>query len=73
MLEPAARRGALPAVALDAIPAGPARALAVAEEALRGGQPAAAATAFAAAGRALSGAMGVSFLELAARFADSPS
>src|SRR6185437_14879443 len=40
-----ARRGALPAVALDAIPAGPARALAVAEEALRGATPTAAAAA----------------------------
>ena len=63
-----ARRGALPAVAVDAIPAGPARALAVAEEALRGGTPAGAATAFAAAGRVLGGRFGVAFLEQAARF-----
>ena len=66
-----ARRGALPAVALDAIPAGPARALAVAEEALRGATPTAAAAAFAAAGRALSGGIAVAFLEQAARFADA--
>lgn len=62
------RRGALPAVAVEAIPAGPARALAVAEEALRGGAPGAAALAFAAAGRALRGPMGAAFLEQAARF-----
>ena len=64
-----ARRGALPAVALDAIPAGAARALAVAEEALRGGTPGAAAGAFAAAGRALGGPVGAAFLDQAARFA----
>jgi hypothetical protein len=64
-----ARRGALPAVALDAIPAGGARALAVAEEALRGGAPGAAAGAFAAAGRALGGPLGAAFLDQAARFA----
>src|SRR5262249_23509190 len=64
-----ARRGALPAVALDAIPAGAARALAVAEEALRGGTPGATAGAFAAAGRALGGRLGASFLDQAARFA----
>ncbi len=64
-----ARRGALPAVAMDAIPAGPARALAVAEEALRGGTPASAAAAFAAAGRVLGGGFGAAFLEQAARYA----
>ena len=64
-----ARRGALPAVALDAIPAGAARALAVAEEALRGGTPGAAAGAFAAAGRTLGGPAGAAFLDQAARFA----
>ncbi|HEY4395690.1 MAG TPA: hypothetical protein VGP64_16580, partial [Polyangia bacterium] len=64
-----ARRGALPAVALDAIPAGAARALAVAEEALRGGTPGAAAGAFAAAGRAFGGRLGAAFLDQAARFA----
>ena len=63
-----ARRGALPAVAGDAIPAGAARALAVVEEALRGGTPAAAAAAFAAAGRALGGGFGAAFLDQAARF-----
>jgi tetratricopeptide repeat protein len=63
-----ARRGGLPAVALDAIPAGPARALAVVEEALRRGTPDGAATAFAAAGRALGGRFGAAFLEQAARF-----
>jgi hypothetical protein len=66
-----ARRGALPAVALEAIPAGPARALAVAEEALRGGTPGPTAGAFAAAGRALGGAPGAAFLEQAARFAEA--
>jgi hypothetical protein len=64
-----ARRGALPAVAVDAIPAGAARALAVAEEALRGGTPAGAAAAFAAAGRVLGGPFGPAFLEQAGRFA----
>ncbi len=64
-----ARRGALPAVALDAIPAGAARVLAVAEEALRGDAPGAAAGAFAAAGRALGGSLGAAFLDQAARFA----
>jgi hypothetical protein len=64
-----ARRGALPAVTLDAIPAGAARALAVAEEALRGGTPGAAGGAFAAAGRALGGGLGAAFLDQAARFA----
>ncbi|HSY38721.1 MAG TPA: hypothetical protein VLA79_04305, partial [Polyangia bacterium] len=63
-----ARRGALPAVAGDAIPAGAARALAVVEEALRGGTPAAAAAAFAAAGRVLGGGFGAAFLDQAARF-----
>ncbi|HLK92812.1 MAG TPA: hypothetical protein VKZ18_23165 [Polyangia bacterium] len=66
-----ARRGALPAVALEAIPAGPARALAVAEEALRGGTPGAVAGALAAAGRALGGAQGAAFLDQAARFAEA--
>ena len=63
-----ARRGALPAVAVDAIPAGAARALAVVEEALRGGTPVAAAAAFAAAGRVLGGRFGAAFLDQAARF-----
>ena len=63
-----ARRGALPAVAVDAIPAGPARLLAVVEEALRSGRPAAVAAALAAAGRALGGGFGAAFLEQAARF-----
>jgi len=63
-----ARRGALPAVAVDAIPAGAARALAVAEEALRGGTPAGAAAALAAAGRVLGGGFGAAFLEQAGRF-----
>ncbi len=63
-----ARRGALPAVAVDAIPAGAARALAVVEEALRGGTPLAAAAACAAAGRVLGGRFGAAFLDQAARF-----
>jgi lipopolysaccharide biosynthesis regulator YciM len=63
-----ARGGALPAVAVDAIPAGPARALAVAEEAFRGGAPAVAAAAFAAAGHSLGGSFGAALLEQAARF-----
>jgi hypothetical protein len=63
-----ARRGALPAVAVDAIPAGAARALAVAEEALLGGKAAAAAAAFAEAGFVLGGRFGAAFLEQAARF-----
>ena len=68
-----ARRGALPAVTLDAIPAGPARALAVVEEALGAGRPDGAATAFAAAGRALGGRFGAAFLEQAARFSVAAS
>jgi hypothetical protein len=48
-----ARRGTLPAVVVDAIPAGPARAIALAEAALREGAGAAAG-ALGAAGRALS-------------------
>ena len=68
-----ARRGALPAVAGDAIPAGAARALAVVEESLRGGTPAAAAAAFAAAGRALGGGFGAAFLDQAARFSVAAS
>jgi tetratricopeptide (TPR) repeat protein len=63
-----ARRGALPAVALDAFAAGASRALAVVEEALRGGTPQAAAAACAAAGRAIGGRFGAAFLEQAARF-----
>ncbi len=62
-----ARRGALPAVAVDAIPAGPARALAIVEEALGGRRPEGSAAAFAAAGRALGGRFGALFLEQAAR------
>jgi hypothetical protein len=64
-----ARRGALPAVAVDAIPAGTARALALAEEALRAGAPGPAASAFAAVGRGIGGRTGAAFLEQAARFA----
>ena len=64
-----ARRGALPAVALDALAAGPARTLALAEEALRGATPGGTAVALAAAGRALGGVVGAAFLEQAARFA----
>ncbi len=63
-----ARRGALPAVAGEAIPAGAARALAVVEEALRGGTSVAPAAAFAAAGRVLGGRFGAAFLDQAARF-----
>jgi hypothetical protein len=64
-----ARGGALPAVALDAISPGPARALAMVEDALRGGAAAKVATALAAAGRAVGGAFGAALLEQAARFA----
>jgi Tfp pilus assembly protein PilF len=63
-----ARRGSLPAVALDAIPAGPARSLAMAEAALREGA-AAAAGALAAAGRAVGGAVGAALIEQAGRVA----
>jgi Tfp pilus assembly protein PilF len=63
-----AQRGALPAVAVDAIPAGPARALAMAEAALREGA-AASGGALAAAGRAVGGAVGAALIEQAARVA----
>ena len=79
-----ARRGSLPAVAVEAIPAGPARAVALAEAALRDGAGAAAG-ALAAAGRALgaprdggaepaaaatlSAQVGAAFVEQAARVA----
>ncbi len=79
-----ARRGSLPATAVDAIPPGPARAVALAENALREGAGAAAG-ALAAAGRALGApreagagtaatmagapAMGAAFIEQAARVA----
>ena len=76
-----ARRGTLPAVAVDAIPPGPARAIALAEAALREGAGAAAG-ALGAAGRALGpsreqpagppvgpAAIGAAFIEQAARVA----
>ncbi len=64
-----ARRGALPAVALDAMAPGPARTLALVEESLRGGKATKVASALAAAGRAVGGTFGAALLEEAARFA----
>jgi tetratricopeptide (TPR) repeat protein len=65
------RAGKLPAVALDAIPAGPARALAVAEAAIVGGHPVEAAAALIEAGRALAGPIGIALIEQAARFSEA--
>jgi len=62
-----ARGGKLPPVARQAIPAGPARALAQAEEALRAGAPADVANALAEAGRGMGGALGAALLDHAAR------
>ncbi len=62
-----ARGGKLPPVARQAIPAGPARALAQAEEALRVGAPGDVANALADAGRAVGGALGAALLDQAAR------
>jgi Tfp pilus assembly protein PilF len=64
-----ARRGSLPAVALDALAPGPARALALVEESLSGGKATDLASALAAAGRAVGGTLGAALLEEAARFA----
>ena len=64
-----ARRGALPAVALDAMAPGPARALALVEESLRGGKATNVASALGAAGRAVGGTFGAALLQAAARFA----
>jgi cellulose synthase operon protein C len=64
-----ARRGALPAVALDAMAPGPSRTLALFEESLRGGNAAKIAAALAVAGRAVGGVPGAVMLEEAARFA----
>ena len=62
-----ARGGKLPPVARQAIPAGPARALAQAEEALRVGAPGDVANALADAGRGVGGALGAALLDQAAR------
>jgi tetratricopeptide (TPR) repeat protein len=62
-----ARGGKLPPIARQAIPAGPARALAQAEEALRAGANGDLATALAEAGRGTGGALGAALLEHAAR------
>jgi hypothetical protein len=62
-----ARGGKLPPIACQAIPAGPARALAQAEEALRAGASAEVANALADAGRAMGGALGAALLEHAGR------
>ena len=62
-----ARGDRLPPVARQAIPAGPARALAQAEEALRAGAPGDVANALADAGRAMGGALGAALLDHAAR------
>ncbi|HEY5090293.1 MAG TPA: hypothetical protein VIK30_09990, partial [Polyangia bacterium] len=64
-----ARRGSLPAVALEAMAPGPARTLALVEESLRGGKATKVASALAAAGRAVGGAFGAVLLQAAARFA----
>jgi lipopolysaccharide biosynthesis regulator YciM len=63
-----ARGGKLPPIARQALPAGPARALAQAEEALRAGAPADVANALADAGRGMGGALGAALLDQAARF-----
>jgi Tfp pilus assembly protein PilF len=62
-----ARGSRLPPVARQAIPAGPARALAQAEEALRAGAPANVAAALAEAGRGIGGALGAALHEHAGR------
>ncbi len=62
-----ARGGKLPPIARQAIPAGPARALAQAEEALRAGATGDLAAALAEAGRGTGGALGAALLEHAAR------
>ena len=62
-----ARGGRLPPIARQAIPAGPARALAQAEESMRGGAPADVANALAEAGRGIAGALGAALLEQAGR------
>jgi hypothetical protein len=61
------RGGKLPPIARQAIPAGPSRALAQAEEALRAGAPADVANALAEAGRAMGGALGAALLDHAGR------
>ena len=68
-----ARSGRLPAIAREAIPAGPARTLARAEEALRAGASGAAdvAAALAEVGREVGGALGAALLEQAARFREA--
>jgi hypothetical protein len=72
-----ARRGALPEVALDAMAPGPARGLALVEEALGDGNASKVASALGAVARGVGGAPGVAMLEQAARFAavalDAPS
>jgi hypothetical protein len=65
------RAGKLPAVALDGIPVGPARSLAVAEAAIVGGHAVEAAGALIEAGRALGGPIGVALIEQAARFSEA--
>jgi len=62
-----ARGGRLPPVARQALPAGPARALAQAEEALRAGAPADVAAALADAGRGTGAALGAALFDHAAR------
>ena len=68
-----ARSGRLPAVAREAIPAGPARTLARAEEALRAGASGSAdvAAALAEVGRDFGGTLGAALLEQAARFREA--
>ena len=62
-----ARGGKLPPIARQSIPAGPSRALAQAEEALRAGAPGDVANALAEAGRAMGGALGAALLDHAGR------
>ncbi len=66
-----ARLGAVPPVALQSFPDGPARALAAAEVALRRGAAGDVATALAEAGRALGGLVGAVLMEQAARFTET--
>jgi hypothetical protein len=66
-----ARGGKLPPIARQAIAAGPARALAQAEEAVRSGAAADVANALADAGRAMGGALGAALLDQAARYREA--
>ncbi len=65
------RGGKLPAIALEALPVGPARALAVAEAAVVAGRAVEAAASLIEAGRGLGGPIGVALIEQAARFSEA--